>query len=179
MSGTTIIASILPMSVLCTSTPVNPGDNPDYSVELVGERDVANVHGKGITYGVDTAAFNEWIALNSGLAASVTPVTQAEVDAMADASNLYGFELGLQGTTAAEGVAPPIMPSDARTSLEVASRRRQQAEVQLREAATAQAMAATVAESAAVERDAAIAAQEEAAKLVAEITPPPAPKPAA
>ena len=95
MSGTTTIASTLPMSVLCTSTPVNPGDNPDYSVELVGERDVAAIHGTGITYGVDLAAFNEWIALNSGLVASVMPVTQADVDAMADASDRYGWELGL------------------------------------------------------------------------------------
>lgn len=134
MSGTTIVASTLPVSVLCTATSHPEGVEP-YSVTILGERAPGAVHGTGITYDVDLAAFDEWIGANVGMVESVWPVTQAEVDAMADAQDKYGFELGLEdidegGTLAAGG---GLSLNEARTAAQVAAQRMRQADAQLRQ----------------------------------------------
>jgi hypothetical protein len=185
MSGTTIIASTLPVSVLCTGTTHAEGVEP-YSIPIVGERDPYAVHGQGITYDVDTVAFNEWIGLNAGLVDSVRPVTQAEVDAMQDVQDQYGFELGLVedgGTLAAGGMTV----AEARTAAQVAAQRVRQADAQIRDAETQRRMADQQTEAATAAREVAEKAQRDALQVVEEkqqarpaptqMPAPPAPRP--
>lgn len=184
MSGTTIIASALPMAVLCTSIP-EPGHDPDYQIALVGERDPAALHGVGITYGVDVAAFNEWIALNAGLATLVRPTDQAEIDSWTSANSVYGWEDALAaGGTLATNASPfqallvARAATDPRTLLEVASEQRRQAEVQLRLAEAMRREADQSAEAAIQARDQAEEAQRQAMAMIAEQdakAPPPPP----
>lgn len=196
MSGTgstIIVASALHTSVLCTSTP-EPGLEPAYSVTLVGNRDPNAINGVGFTYGVDAAAFDEWIALNADLAVAVRPATQEEIDAHADSANMYGYELGLQaeGAPEAESNLTPLekmttlaAAADPRASLELAGQQRRNAELRLRQAEAAKNTADLQAEQATADRDQAEAAQQAAMALIAEqdaakpAPPPPAPPPPA
>lgn len=178
-----IVASALPMAVLCTSTPAQPGMEPDYAVELVGERDPSAINGVGLTYDVDDAAFGEWIALNVDLADSVKIVTQAEIDAWADATDQYGFELGLEqgGTLATEGMFPTLDLPNPAERLRTAAQRHRVAEMNLRQAETMRAQAEALAEAARLERDtsaeaaaaAADAAREHDEAVAARQPPPP------
>jgi hypothetical protein len=173
------------MSVQCTNTP-EPGFDATYSVDLVGERDPAAVHGVGLTYDVDDVAFNEWIALNVDLAPNVKIVTQAEIDSWSDVNNKYGYELGLEvesgGTLAAEGARlGPIDVSGEAEKARTASLRHRMAEVSLRQAEAARVAAETVVETAKAERDIAEASARDAAAAAAEAQeairqPPPPPE---
>ena len=178
-----IVASALPMAVLCTSTP-EPGLDAAYSVELVGERDLSAINGVGLTYDVDDVAFNEWIALNTDLAASVRIVTQAEIDAWADTADQYGYELGLvqEGGTLAAGGLGKIglgtidLVGDAER-LRTAALRHRTAEQQLRQAELTRDQAEANLEAARAEREVAETmareASEEAAKSQEAVRQPP------
>ena len=166
MSGstTTIVASTLPVSVLCTASTHPEGVDP-YSVTIVGQRDPGAVHGTGLTYDVDLAAFNEWMTANPLLVDTVRPVTQAEVDAMQDAQDEYGFELGLEDDTG--GALAEDTPLDAaRTAAQVAAQRVRQADAQIRQADMLRKQADVQAEAAAAERGAAEQAQQQALAIV-------------
>ena len=89
------VASKLPMSVIITSNPPAEGQDPLYSHEIVGERDPGAVGGWGITYDVEDTAYNDWTAIHADQAALMKIVTQADIDAMADTTDEYGYELGL------------------------------------------------------------------------------------
>jgi hypothetical protein len=160
-----IVASALPMAVQCTST-AEPGLEPAYSVDLVGERDIAAIHGVGLTYDVDDVAFNEWIALNVELAPNIRIVTQAEIDAWSDVNDKYGYELGLEieggGTLAAEGALGAIDMVGNAEQMRAAALRRRMAEVTLRQAEAARAQAEIDVETAKAERDIAEAVAREA-----------------
>jgi hypothetical protein len=95
MSGSNIvnIASTLPCAIMCSSTPL-PGQDPTYSVALVGQRHRDAVNGVGITYGVDGDVFAQWIALYPDYASSVSVITDEELDALKDPGD-YGYEAGL------------------------------------------------------------------------------------
>ena len=180
-----IVASALPMAVQCTST-AEPGMEPAYSVDLVGERDPAAIHGVGLTFDVDDVAFNEWIALNVELAPNVRIVTQAEIDSWSDVNNKYGYELGLEidsgGTLAAGGLQGPV---DLTGNLEwsrTAALRRRMAETSLRQAEAARDAAEVALETAKAEREIAETVAREATEATAKAQeairqpPPPAPK---
>jgi hypothetical protein len=179
-----IVASSLPMSVQCTNTP-EPGFDATYSVDLVGERDPAAIHGVGLTYDVDDVAFNEWIALNTDLAPNVKIVTQAEIDSWSDVNSKYGYELGLEvdsgGTLAAGGMLGPIDVTGEAEKARAASLRRRMAEAGLRQAEANRIQAEIDVETAKAERDiaedVARAATEAAAAAQEAIKqPPPAPE---
>lgn len=72
-----------------------PGSEVFYDV--IGIHDPASlaVAGVGITYGVDEAAFDAWVAANQDAAPFVKVVTQSEVDYYSDPANTHGYELGL------------------------------------------------------------------------------------
>jgi regulator of protease activity HflC (stomatin/prohibitin superfamily) len=181
-----IVASALPMAVQCTST-AEPGMEPAYSVDLVGERDPAAIHGVGLTYDVDDVAFNEWIALNVELAPNVRIVTQAEIDSWSYVNNKYGYELGLEvdsgGTLAAGGLGAVDLTGDLERSRTAALRRRM-AETSLRQAEMNRDAAEVALETAKAEREIAEAVAREAteatqaAQEAIRQPPPPAPKPA-
>jgi len=185
MSGstTTIVASTLPVSVLCSATTHPEGVDP-YSVTIVGQRDPGAVHGTGITYDVDLAAFNEWMTANPALLDTVRPVTQAEVDAMQDTQDEYGFELGLEDDTG--GALAEDTPLDAaRTAAQVAAQRVRQADAQIRQAEILRKQADAQAEAATAERGAAEQAQQQALAIVERrqqerpLAPPPQQQPVA
>jgi len=185
MSGstTTIVASTLPVSVLCSATTHPEGVDP-YSVTIVGQRDPGAVHGTGITYDVDLAAFNEWMTANPALLDTVRPVTQAEVDAMQDTQDEYGFELGLEDDTG--GALAEDTPLDAaRTAAQVAAQRVRQADAQIRQAEILRKEADAQAEAATAERGAAEQAQQQALAIVERrqqerpLAPPPQQQPVA
>jgi len=166
MSGstTTIVASTLPVSVLCSATTHPEGVDP-YSVTIVGQRDPGAVHGTGITYDVDLAAFNEWMTANPALVDTVRPVTQAEVDAMQDTQDEYGFELGLEDDTG--GALAEDTPLDAaRAAAQVAAQRVRQADAQIRQAEILRKQADAQTEAASAERNAAQHAQQQAMSIV-------------
>jgi hypothetical protein len=174
-----IVASTLPMAVLCTSTPV-PGFHPDYSVEIVGERDPTAISGTGITYDVDDAAFGEWIALNVDLTPHVRIVTQQEVDDLADQSQQYGFELGLETPPEGGGMFDALSLAETQAALQAGAQRRRQAEMALRQAEQMRKEAEIMAEAAAADRDVAETFQRDAmaalaAKEAATSPPPPSP----
>jgi len=136
-----------------------------YSVTIVGQRDPGAVHGTGITYDVDLAAFNEWMTANPALLDTVRPVTQAEVDAMQDTQDEYGFELGLEDDTG--GALAEDTPLDAaRTAAQVAAQRVRQADAQIRQAEILRKQADAQAEAATAERGAAEQAQQQALAIV-------------
>ena len=168
MSGTTIVASTLPVAVLCTAVTHPEGVEP-YSVAIVGNRDPGAVHGTGITYDVDLAAFNEWIGANPSLLETVTPVTQAEVDAMADAQDKYGYELGLvppeEGGAARDA---GLSVGEARNAAQIASHRLRQADSQIRQADMLRKQADEMERGARDERGAAEEAQRRALAIVEE-----------
>lgn len=152
-----IVASSLPMAVQCTST-AEPGMEPAYSVDIVGERDPAAIHGVGLTYDVDDVAFNEWIALNAELALNVKIVTQAEIDTWSDVNTKYGYELGLEdieggGTLAAGGLQGPVDLTGGLERARAAALRRRMAETSLRQAEMARDAAEVALETAKAERE--------------------------
>jgi hypothetical protein len=112
------IASRLHTSILMTSVPPRPGADPEYSVALIGARDPDSpeVPGWGLTYGVDQAVFEQWMAANPQLVDFITVATQEQIDSTIEKNqpeNAYGFELGL--------VAPidPTVPTDPPVNVDV------------------------------------------------------------
>jgi hypothetical protein len=167
MSGTTIIASTLPVSVLCTGTTHAEGVDP-YSIAIVGERDPGSIHGTGITYDVDTTAFNEWIGLNAGLVDSVWPVTQAEVDDMQDAQDQYGFELGLVEEGGTLAATARMTLAEARAAATTAAQQVRQADQQIHAAEIQRKMADQQTGAAQAAREVAEKAQQAALAVVEE-----------
>jgi uncharacterized protein DUF3383 len=101
------VASQLPSSVLMTSVPASPGDEPDLVYTILGQRGApAELHGWGVTYDVDQAVYDAYVAAHPDQAGFLKTVTQADVDAMiadqSDPAN-YGHEAGLPATN-----LPPI-----------------------------------------------------------------------
>jgi hypothetical protein len=183
MSGSTsvIVASTLPVAVLLSGTTHPVGVEP-YKIEIAGNRDPGALHGTGITYDVDGTAFDEWMSVNEGLVDSVRVVTQAEVDAMADAEGLYGFELGLEsgGTLVAENISL----GDARNAANIAAQRVRDADASIRDAEAQRKRADLQAEAAKAAREEAAAQQQQAMEIYEEkqrqlpqVTSKPAPEP--
>jgi hypothetical protein len=178
MSGSTIIASTLPVAVLCTGPVVTAGVDPE-SIAIEGKNGPNAVNGVGITYDVDIAAFDFWIAGQVEVGLQVAPISQADLDTLTEAQGMYGFELGLTppGTLAAEGVFD-LDPTGAneRDALRAAASRQRQAEQNLHAIERQRKMLEQQAEAAETERkaaeDNARAATEAVEKRQAEVQQP-------
>jgi hypothetical protein len=99
-----MVSSTLPVAVLCTGTTHAEGVDP-LSFSIDGSASPNAVNGVGITYDVDDTTLAEWLAANPRMVDSVKAITQAELDALTQVQDQYGYELGLTppGTLAAEG----------------------------------------------------------------------------
>jgi hypothetical protein len=173
-----IVASALPMAVICSSAPATPGADPDYSVTLAGQRDPAAVHGIGLTYDVDDVAFGEWIALNADLAPFVKITDQAEIDAWTDTHDKYGYELFMDDPAAAtEGLGDlrAVEELNEAERLATALVQHRAAEATLRQAMAAKATADVAVESATIARDEAEEEARAAQEVMASRPPPPPP----
>jgi len=168
MSGTTIVASTLPVSVLCTGTSA-PVGIPNYTAEIEGTRGIDAVNGVGITYNVDVVALNEWLGDQLEIGLQVRAITQADLDALAAAEGMYGYELGLEppGTLAAGGLfgLDPFGLTE-REQLDAATRRHREAERNFGELERQRHMLEQQSEALAAERTASEAAVREATEAV-------------
>ena len=181
------VASRLPTALLIRDTD-EEGAPTNVTFEIAGNRDLNGVAGCGITYGVDDAVFNKWLAANPDQAPFLKAVTDEDILKMSDAANLYGYELGLEETTAAPQPGDAVYIGDGEP--ESPLQRLQAAAVQLRESELGFRQAETLAKNAeagrvaaeearkeAHERFTAIEKDAEAAMAAAPVKPPPA-KPA-
>lgn len=96
-----IIASSLDAAVRMYT----PGSEAFY--DIIGARDPASpaIHGWGITYDVDQATYDQWVAAHPDQAPFLKVVTQAAIDFYSDPMNTHGYELGLDPPT-----PPPLTP---------------------------------------------------------------------
>ena len=110
-SGNTVtVASKLPMAVQIRSEARARNNESEVVVVLVGERDPGAVNGFGLTYDVDAATINEWLAANPDMAEFVTITDDAQIEEHADPANTYGYEVGLEAAEPPDPAptAPPV-----------------------------------------------------------------------
>ena len=102
MSGTVTVASKMETAVLMQGP--HGHDGVEVSQTIVGQRDPGAVNGWGLTYDVDAALFNAWMAANPQFGAFITDATEEQIIANDDPLQTHGFELG----AGVEPVPPPI-----------------------------------------------------------------------
>jgi hypothetical protein len=115
-----IVASQHGTAVRIYDVAAPEGVEPAYA-EILGNRAPGSVEGYGLTYDVDDAIFNGWAAAFPDISAGMKITDEAEIDTWRDAANHYGYELGLQGATAANEADPRIAAiQEAQTALDAA-----------------------------------------------------------
>ena len=102
------VASSLDMAVRMWTPSTTPGTGPQSFFDVIGRRDPdsPDIHGWGITYGVDDLTFNQWVADNPDAAPHLKVVSQADIDFMSDPANTHGYEIGLQPPPVP--IVPPV-----------------------------------------------------------------------
>jgi hypothetical protein len=105
---TVTVASRLDMNILMFSTP-DPGYDPAFVYTIVGQRDPDSleIHGWGLTYEVEQAAFDAFMTANPHLGDFITIATQDQIDAAGDPANTHGYELGFEPTPPIQ-IEPPV-----------------------------------------------------------------------
>jgi hypothetical protein len=85
-------------------------DDPRIHYDLIGQRDPDSLEipNWGLSYQVDQASFDAFMAANPHLGEFITIATQEQIDAASDPANTHGYELGFEETPPPIAILPPV-----------------------------------------------------------------------